>query len=303
MFNLFGLEITLDPFIMIVVSVFITTLSFFIVNAIKIKTKTSSLTKFLKTFKKADLAYRFKELDENLTADSFICNYWLEFKNTLVFGENIALKTDEGKLFFDSISQKASNIYCTVDAVYFFNEETLVHNKMNYKFISSMPTLLTGLGPLFTFLNIAMSFAKVDFSSQENTLKSVSGLMSCMHAAALVSVIAVSSALIFIFVEKILYNSFCKKPIQEIQIEINKLFDSISPEKFLVELLKESKIQNNALNNMFKALPTQMKGAFDQSITTNLVPYLDNLIYSINKLQETNKSSKNIIDDLFKTKD
>lgn len=295
-------DIISDPVILIVLGVFLGILSYFIVNILRIRSSLKKLTAFLKTFKKVDLAYRFKELDEVLMQNRFIASYWLEFKNTLVFGENIALKNEEGQLYFDNLSQKSSNVHCTVDSVYFFNEETLIHSKMNYKFISTAPTILTGMGPLFTFLNISIAFSKVDFSNQESTIASVSNLMASMKVATFVSVIAVGSAIIFIFLERLLYNSFCKKPLQMLQLEINKLFESISPEKYLIELLKESKIQNHAINTAFKSLPSQMKTAFDQSLSANLVPYLDNLIYSINKLQEKTGSG-NILNELFKKTD
>jgi len=299
---IFDLSLLLDPVILIVVSIFLSILSYFIINIVKINRNLSGLTDVLKTFKKVDLAYRFKELDEIFMQNTFIANYWLEFKNTLVFGENIALKTDEGELYFDNISQKSTNIQCTVDSVYFFNEESLVHSKMNYKFISTVPTILTGLGPLFTFLNISIAFSKINFTNQESTIASVSQLMGSMKIATMVSVFAVGSAITFIIAERLLYNILCKKPLMLFQLEINKLFESISPEKYLIELLKESKLQNHAMNNAFKVLPTQIKTAFDQSLSANLVPYLDNLIYSINKLQEKS-GSKNIINELFKKSD
>ena len=92
-------------------------------------------------------------------------------------------------------------------------------------------------------------------------------------------------------------------PLNEFQLELNKLFDNISSEKFLVELLKESKMQNNAMNQVFNELPEQMKIAFEKSFNASLIPYLDNLIFSVNKLQEniaqSSKSSSGILNDLF----
>ena len=94
-------------------------------------------------------------------------------------------------------------------------------------------------------------------------------------------------------------------PLSSFQLELNKLFDNITSEKFLVELLKESKLQNNALNQAFQGLPAQIKMAFDKSFKESLVPYLDNLIFSVNKLQENlnKKGSKGILDDLFGNND
>ena len=186
---------------------------------------------------------------------------------------------------------------CTVDSGYFFNEETLVNSKLNYKFISAVPTILTGLGPLFTFLHISLAFAKVNFSTQEATIASVSSLLASMKVAAMISVVAVGTSIMFLVFERLLYKNMCKNPLERFNVEMNKLFDSITSEKFLVELLRESKLQNNIVNQNFSAMPVQIKAAFDASFKETLVPYLDNLIFSVNKLQENLK--KNGIQDVL----
>ena len=69
--------------------------------------------------------------------------------------------------------------------------------------------------------------------------------------------------------------------------------------------MRESKLQNSALNQAFNTLPVQMKAAFDKSFKESLVPYLENLIFSVNKLQENikKKGSQGILDDLFGSND
>ena len=55
----------------------------------------------------------------------------------------------------------------------------------------------------------------------------------------------------------------------------------------------------------FTALPVQMKTAFDKSFKETLVPYLDNLIFSVNKLQDNLKKqvSDGLLDDIFGSND
>lgn len=288
---MFDFKLFLDPVIFAIIVLFVGILGYFITKVRYINKSLVSLTNVLRSFKKGNIVYRFKELDEIFSNNSFISNYWVEFKNTLVFNEGSAIKG----------TADASSIQCTVDAGYFFNEETLVNSKLNYKFISSVPTILTGLGPLFTFLHISIAFSKVNFATQEATIASVSALLAAMKVAAMISVVAVGSSIMFMVVERILYKSMCKTPLSAFQLEMNKLFDNITSEKFLVELLKESKLQNSSLNQAFDALPVQMKQAFDKSFKESLVPYLDNLIFSVNKLQENinKKGSQGILDDLF----
>lgn len=285
-------KLFLNPVILAIIVLFTGVLIYFISKVRYINLSLKYLTNVLKNFKKGNIVYRFKELDDIFSSNKFISNYWVEFKNTLVFNEGISLKGAVGD---------TSSIQCTVDSGYFFNEETLVNSKLNYKFISAVPTILTGLGPLFTFLHISVAFSKVNFATQEATIASVSSLLASMKIAAMISVVAVGSSILFMIIERLLYKNLCKTPLDAFQLEMNKLFDNITSEKFLVDLLRESKLQNNSLNQAFATLPAQMKNAFDNSFKESLVPYLDNLIFSVNKLQENikKKGSQDILDDLF----
>lgn len=299
------IHILTDIPILIVIFTFILSIIYCFKHYIKVNKNLKEFLAFISVFKKTDLNFRFKEIDEWMSYNPYVSTIWLEFKNTLVFSESVALKGKNNDLTYKEISSTVQNIQTTVDPLYFFDEEALVKSQYNSKLIGALPTILTGLGPMFTFLNIAIAFGKLDFSSQETILSSVAGLMSSMQTAALVSVFAVSASLIFIMVEKISFNRLCETELGKVQTTISRLFDNISSEKFLFELLKETKIQNNALSNLMAAMPDHFKIALNSGIASNLVPYLENLIFGINQL---NKGMKEVaksagkgddVDDLF----
>lgn len=298
------LRIFTDIPILIVLFTFLFSIIYCAKNYVYVNKNLKIFLAFISNFRKTDLNFRFKEIDEWMSANPYVSGVWLEFKNTLVFSESIALKGKNNDLTYKEVSSTVQNIQTTVDPLYFFNEETLVTSKFNNKFLQTVPTVLTGFGPLFTFLNIAIAFGKIDFSSQEKTIASVAGLMSSMQTAALVSVIAVGSSLIFLLFERIIFQQLCKNPLSKCEDLMGKLFDNISSEKFLLELLKETKIQNNSVSNLITAMPQQFKAALNSGIASNLVPYLENLIFGLN---EVNKSMKEVakkgkgddVDDLF----
>ena len=298
------LHIFTDIPILIVLFTFLFSIIYCAKNYVYVNKNLKIFLAFISNFRKTDLNFRFKEIDEWMSANPYVSGVWLEFKNTLVFSESIALKGKNNDLTYKEVSSTVQNIQTTVDPLYFFNEETLVTSKFNNKFLQTVPTVLTGFGPLFTFLNIAIAFGKIDFSSQEKTIASIAGLMSSMQTAALVSVIAVGSSLIFLLFERIIFQQLCKNPLSKCEDLMGKLFDDISSEKFLLELLKETKIQNNSVSNLITAMPQQFKAALNSGIASNLVPYLENLIFGLN---EVNKSMKEVakkgkgddVDDLF----
>lgn len=287
----------------IVLVVFIASTIYCLVKYLDTEKNLNVLIQFISTFKRNDLNFRFKELDTWMASNPYVSAIWNEFKNTLVFSESVALKT-QGNVKYQDISSTVQNVQTTTDPLYFFNEETLITSKFNSKLIQTIPTILTGFGPLFTFLNIAIAFGQIDFSTQEKTLASVSGFLVSMQMAALVSVIAVGSSLVYLMIERILYNKLCKNPLITIQEMMGNLFASITSEKFLYELLRETKIQNNNSSNLIDGMPEQFKTAFDSSVASNLVPYLENLIFGLNQLNKQLKenvklSKSDDVDELF----
>ncbi len=298
-----AIHILTDPAILVVLVTFCSIIFYFVKKVKLINTELLNILETLSGFKKSDLIFRFKELDTVMSSNAYVSNLWNDFKNTLMFSESISMKDKNDEMIFQNLSQSVTNIQCTVEPAFFFNEETLVTSRMNYKFIQTAPTLLTGLGPLFTFMHIGIAFSKVDFSSQESTINSVSGLMASMQIAATVSVLAVSTSLLFLLIERFLFNNMCKTPLHNLETTLNKLFENISSEKFLIELLKETKLQNNNTNNLLSAMPKYFKESFDKSLVNILVPYMENIVFGINKLQEkavqAKKQSSDVVDDLF----
>lgn len=277
--------------ILIVLSTFVLSIIFCLNRYFYVGKNLRIFQKFLSNFKKTDLSFRFKEIDEWMMVNPYVSAAWMEFKNTLVFSESVALRGQNNNLTYKEVSTTVQNIQTTVDPLYFFNEESLVTSKFNFKFIQTVPTILTGCGPLFTFLNIAIAFGKIDFSSQEKTISSVANLMTSMQVAALVSVFAVGSSLLFLIIEKVSYNNICKRTLHKCQDLISKLFDNVSSEKFLFELLRETKIQNNNLQHLMTGMPEHFKVALNSGIASNLVPYLENLIFGVNLLNKQMKES------------
>ncbi len=290
--------------ILIVLIVFVISTLYCLSKYAKTSKNLNTIIRFMENFKKNDLNFRYKEIDEWMKNNSYVSSIWSEFKNTLVFSESIAVKQGAKELQYQNISSTVQNIQTTTDPLYFFNEETLVTSKFNFKMIQTIPTVLTGFGPLFTFLNIAIAFGRIDFSTQEKTIQSVSNFMGSMQTAALVSVVAVGSSLIYLMIERLVYTKMCRTPLAKIQEIMGGLFASISSEKFLYELLRETKVQNNSTANLISEIPTQFKTAFNASTSANLVPYLENLIFGLNQLNKQLKESINtnkndVVDELF----
>ena len=289
------LQIAFEPAILIITGCFIWFLLIVISSYTKVEYNLRKVCKQLKGINKKELSYRFSQLDEFMTSDNYTNILWEDFKKALIFPEKLYLAAQTAK------NDAQSDIYLTIDASYFFNEESLITSKINNKFIQSMPTLLTGLGPFFTFLKMAIAFTAVNFSEEVNIALSLNGLIANIRIAALCSVFAVGFSLIFMFIEKLLYNIMCKRHCMGIQKELIRLFDVVTSEKFLIDLVKESKIQSATTEKLLKTLPEYFGKSLSKSFGETTVPYLENILYSLNKLNESlNKGhGGDVVDKLF----
>ncbi len=290
------LAIVTEPAILIITAFFL----FFIMSVLKNYRKTElnlkSVYEFLQTLNKKEISYRFNQLDEFMNNNFYTNTSWEDFKKALIFPEKIYTASHPAK----QTGNYNPEIYLTIDSSYFFNEDSLVYSKINHKFIQVMPTLLTGLGPFFTFLKMAIAFTAVDFSINAAE-GSLNGLIANIQMAALCSVFAVGYSLLFMFIEKILYNRKCKKYYLLIQKEFIRLFDVCTSEQFLLDLVKESKIQGVNNEKILKSLPEDFAKAVSKSIGEITTPYLENILYSLNKLNESmdKGSNSDVVDKLF----
>ncbi len=289
-----------DPPIQIILTVFSSSLIYTIRSYSMLGKELKKLNTSIAPFEKGNISYKFEEFKHAMTSSRLGAKPWEDFKSTLVFSENIAYQdSDTEELEYDSVSDSMSEIQTTSDALDYFNEETLAYAHYNRHIIALAPTLLTGFGPLFTFIMIGTAFGMLDFSSTQALTKSIAGFVGTMQVAAMCSVFAVASALIFMSVDKFWFSKWILPAVAQVQGKITELFTTISSEKFLVDLLKTTKTQSHENVVLLRTLPSTFAGSIKKDLTNIVVPYLDSMIFGINNLNKTmEKKSAGGDDDL-----
>lgn len=285
-----------EPAILIIISAFLCFIFITLKNYSKVQSNLKAIKDTLHNIDKKEISYRFKQLDSYMTSNSYTSVIWEDFKKALIFPDKFYLSQN-----MKASSEPQTDIFLTIDAPYFFNEETLVSSKINHKFIQTMPTILTGLGPFFTFLKMAIAFREVSFADNVNVTSSLNGLITNIQIAALCSVFAVGFSLLFMLIEKIMYNRMCKHYYLLIQQEFVRIFDVVTSEKFLIDLVKEYKLQGNTTEKLLSALPENFAKAMTTTIGETTTPYLENILYSLNKLNELlgKNNGGDVVDKLF----
>ena len=118
------LKILLEPAILIITTFFLFFILTILVNYGKVEKNLKAVYFFLSQLNKKEVSYRFKELDEYMQNNLYTSTCWEDFKKALIFPDKIFSVAQTSKKNLDY----SPDIYLTVDASYFFNEESLIYS-------------------------------------------------------------------------------------------------------------------------------------------------------------------------------
>ncbi|TDA70117.1 MAG: hypothetical protein D9V47_02920 [Clostridia bacterium] len=176
----------------------------------------------------------------------------------------------------------------TVEAAYFFNENSIVAPMINQRLYNIVPGSLTGLGILGTFVGLTWGLSQINLDTDNvNSLRQgIQSLLSGMGVAFSSSLWGISLSLVFSFVEKVLSNQL-RYDIRQLQTAIDALFPHKNPETWLSESLWESRQQTAELKRFNTDLAVSIAAALEEKLATSLTPALEQLLIAIEKLSST----------------
>ena len=219
---------------------------------------------------------RFEEIGEKLSRaypNDIIAHLWSEFNETLV-----KLKKADG----------TEEIFNTVDAHYFFNEERLIASRVNLPFYRAVPGFLTGFGILGTFLGLTFGLGQINITSDNvQVLKEgIRGLLFGAGMAFSTSVWGIALSIVFSIFEKYPANSL-RRHLSSLQDDIDKLFTRRTSEYWLADVLEESRQQSSELKKFNTDLATSIASALDEKLANRLIPTFEKLLAAIDELTRT----------------
>ena len=79
------------------------------------------------------------------------------------------------------------------------------------------------------------------------------------------------------------------------------MFDVVTSESFLIDLLKESRNQNATITKLLKVLPDELGKNISKALTETTIPYLENILFSLNLISDSvqRKNGADVVDKLF----
>lgn len=218
----------------------------------------------------------------------------------------------------------------------YFNEKNLISKKTNLKLLSSLPSILVGIGILGTFVGLTFGISNFKTTSTDLIKESIEVLLSGMGTAFISSIYGMLLSLVFTIIEKVQSNrlqsiihEYCykldkqykisKEDERKIQLlqQINTISDffvhtdennnQVKPANIFRDIYEESRKQSQALQSFSTDLSTKIEAGFEtimsNQIQKGVIPELQALKAEIEnlgkKLQDpTTEMTQNIVKDL-----
>ena len=212
----------------------------------------------------------YEEIKSALMNEEIIGHYWSEFLETIVRSED-----ENGK----------GQIFNTIDADHFFNQENLINHKIDTRFYNALPGILTGLGILGTFLGLILGLSQIDLGAADPTKlrNGIIGLLDGATIAFATSIWGISLSIAFNILEKRCLKKLGVE-VDLIQRKIDSLFDKKTAEGWLSEIGKESGEQTKQLKKFNDDLAISIASALEEKLAEKLSPSLDKLFEAIENL-------------------
>ncbi len=145
----------------------------------------------------------------------------------------------------------------TVDAAEVLRESVLGPSFSTSRLILAIPSILTGLGVLGTFVGLQLGIGSLDFSDLE---KSIRPLIQGCAVAFSSSVWGVGASLLFSWWEKA-WEGFAVGRVHKIHVRVDALFPRYVPEEALADMERTSRGTEDLLKGLAVAIGAEMQTA------------------------------------------
>lgn len=130
-------------------------------------------------------------LDRALRAEPALANEWLSYRKTLAVEQSV--------WFLDPTVQSQRS------ATEFFSFEVLCASQLNIRFYRQLPSFLTGMGLLFTFIAILIGLSKLHANGSQ--IEGIQGLINGLSGKFVTSIVGLACANAFTFLETSVWHS------------------------------------------------------------------------------------------------
>lgn len=152
----------------------------------------------------------------------------------------------------------------------YVNDDTVTHGPGNAQLAELIPSMLTSLGILGTFMGMTQGLSGLDVSTTENMMTGIQSLLNGMHFAFGTSVAGVSCALVFNMLNRIAQGSSYRAI-----DDFTESFTTLAMQRPLdndVQLICQNQDRNHLLGNVSEALTTTVPQSMEKAVRSGMQP-------------------------------
>ena len=152
----------------------------------------------------------------------------------------------------------------------FINDDTVVHTPGNGPFAELIPSLLTSLGILGTFIGLMNGLSGLDFTNADRLIAAIPTLLQGMSYAFATSIAGITCSLAFNVIYRITVGR-AFKAIDAFSEAFSQLALSRAPDDS-VQIICQNQDRNMLLHGVSEDMSTRMAGSIESALTRAMVP-------------------------------
>lgn len=233
----------------------------------------AALTNILPLDGEEGFASGFDAFDEKIRLNPVLKHAWSEFDETLIKDPillPVAIRNTRG-------------------ASEYFSRANVIGDRLNLRFYSALPNLLTGTGILGTFVGLV---AGIWMASQglasPDTAEVMGALQNLLHGASLAfstSIVGLFTSILFSWREKYWVHTLDGK-LRRWNDELESRLRRVTGESLITEQLAQGKQQTEILTQFTTDLAFQIADAFQEKMSASMGPAMDRLLAAVEGLRE-----------------
>lgn len=160
-----------------------------------------------------------------------------------------------------------------------FTDAAVIDSRLNRSLYAAVPSLVTSLGLLLTF--VAILLALLDVRVEKNQVQGLEGLVAGLSGKFISSVVALLSASFFLFCERRLLHS-----LGESRHALVAAIDHLVPRRTQLQVVSGLREDMRQMSDAFRHFNGDLSGRMKQSFSESVGPNLDRMVKTIEELTQ-----------------
>ncbi len=215
----------------------------------------------------------FEEFDAKMRANSVLSHAWSEFDETLVKNPDL----------------EPLAIRNTRSASDYFSRGNVIGDRLNLRFYSALPNLLTGTGILGTFVGLVAGIWLASAGlGADDAQKVKAALQDLLHGASLAfwtSIAGLLTSMLFSWAEKHLVHKLDGR-LRTWHGQLESRLRRVTGESLISEQVTQNRQQTEILTQFTEQLAFQIANAFEEKMSASMGPAMERLLAAVEGLRE-----------------